>query len=248
MRDFHTHWYQPQSITAVAVGNLPVDQLIQIVEESFADAIGNRQPTAGNHSPLALTPELPFQKITRRELTDPSLQQARLIMTWRVPGLNELQQTYALDVLASVLGHGRTSRLVQDLREQQGLVSSISASNMTYQHQGSFYISAHLPKENVEAVESAIAQHIRALQEDLIKASELSRVRTRVANHFIFGNETPGDRSGLYGYYQSLIGDLKPALNYPALIQSLDVEQLRSAAHQYLSPEAYGVVVVRPGK
>ncbi len=35
MRDFHAHWYRPQSITAVAVGNLPVEELIRIVSEGF---------------------------------------------------------------------------------------------------------------------------------------------------------------------------------------------------------------------
>ncbi|MBD2020876.1 insulinase family protein, partial [Leptolyngbya sp. FACHB-36] len=35
MRDFHTHWYQPRAMTAVAVGNLPVDELVRIVEDSF---------------------------------------------------------------------------------------------------------------------------------------------------------------------------------------------------------------------
>lgn len=252
MRDFHAQWYQPQSITAVAVGNLPVEQLIQVVEHSFAEAMGTRSQTANNSStlapyPLSFAPETPFEQVVRRELTDPTLQQARLVMTWRVPGLTDLNQTYALDVLASVLGHGRTSRLVQDLREQRGLVSSISASNMTYQHQGAFYISANLPEENIETVEAVISQHIRAIQEDLITEWEIARVRTRVANHFVFGNETPSDRSGLYGYYQTLVGNLESAFGYPATIQSLHAEDLREAARQYLDSEAYGAVVIRPG-
>lgn len=252
MRDFHAQWYQPQSITAVAVGNLPVEKLIQVVEHSFAEAMGTRSQTASDSPrlapyPLSFAPETPFEQVVRRELTDPTLQQARLVMTWRVPGLTDLNQTYALDVLASVLGHGRTARLVQDLREQRGLVSSISASNMTYQHQGAFYISANLPEENIETVEAAITQHIRTIQADLITEWEIARVRTRVANHFVFGNETPSDRSGLYGYYQTLVGNLESAFGYPATIQSLDAEDLREAARQYLSPEAYGAIVIRPG-
>jgi predicted Zn-dependent peptidase len=253
MRDFHTHWYQPQSMTAVVVGNLPVDELIQTVSDSFAqvqkgEESDDRIPDAFIPYSASFVPEAPFQEIVRHEFTDPTLQQARLVMTWRVPGLNHLDQTYALDVLASVLGQGRTARLFQDLREEQGLVSSISASNMTYRHQGSFYISAHLPVENLERVEAAIAQHIRRLQQEPISASEIARMRTRVANHFVFGNETPSDRSGLYGYYQSLVGDLAPALNYPAQVQSLDSQEMQTAAQRYLSGDAYGVVMIRPAE
>jgi zinc protease len=248
MRNFHSTWYQPQSITAVAVGNLPVEQLIETVAEGFAAALplntARREPQT-NCLPNP-SPELPFNTITRQEYTDDSLQQARLVMAWRVPGMADLPQTYALDIVASVLGQGRTARLVRDLRENRGLVSGISVSNMTYTHQGVFYISAQLPVENLEAVEGAIAQHIRTLQTELITEAEIARIRTLVANRYVFGNETPSDRAGLYGYYQAVLGDLAPALNYPARIQALDAVDLQTAVQKYLSPDAYGVVAIRP--
>jgi predicted Zn-dependent peptidase len=245
MRDFHATWYQPISMTAVAVGNLPVDQLIQTVEDSFNQL---KPQTSVIPSPESLipSPESPFTEITRREFVDRTLQQARLMMIWRVPGLTNLHETYELDVLSSILGHGRTARFVKDLREEKGLVSSISASNMTYQHQGIFCISAQLPIENVEKVEAAIVQHIQTLQADSVTESELSRVCTQVANHFIFGNETPSDRAGLYGYYQSQLGNLEPAFNYTNHIQSLTVSDIQTAAQKYLPTDAYGIVVVKP--
>ena len=246
MRDFHHQWYQPSSITAVAIGNLPVETLIGTVEDSFnhlESKVRGQEPAR-----IQYTSESPFTEIVRQEYVDTSLQQARLTMIWRVPGLDDLSKTYALDVLASVLGHGRTSRLVQDLREKRGLVSSVSASNMTYRHQGLFCVSAHLPVENLEAVEAAIVQHLQTLQAEFVTESEMSRVRTQVANHFIFGNETPSDRSGLYGYYQSQIGSLEPAFNYPTHIQSLTPAELQAAAQAYLPTAAYGIVTIKPGE
>lgn len=245
MRDFHASWYQPQSITAVAVGNLPEEELIAIIAEKFTQTI-NTQHSALKIQHSALKPEPAFTELVRGEFVDESLQQARIIMVWRVPGLKQLELTYGLDVLAGILGHGRTSRLVQDLREERGLVSSISVSNMSNLLQGTFYISAKCAVENVTAVEDAIAQHMSRLQTELISEKEIERVRRRVANRFIFGNETPSDRAGLYGYYQSLVGDLEPAFNYPAYIQAQNATNLMQAANQYLDPDAYGVVVMKP--
>ncbi|MBU7581746.1 MAG: insulinase family protein [Nostoc sp. TH1S01] len=245
MRDFHADWYQPQSITAVAVGNLPVEQLIKTIAEGFTQ-IHKTQHSALSTQHLLINSESAFTEIVRREFVDKSLQQARIVMVWRVPGLVELNQTYALDVLAGILGHGRTSRLVRDLREERGLVSSIAVSNMSNLLQGTFYISAKCAVENIAAVEDAIAQHIRKLQTELVTDKEIARVRKRVANRFIFGNETPSDRSGLYGFYQSLVGDLEPAFNYPLHIQQQEANDLLIAANQYLCPEAYGVVVMKP--
>jgi len=157
-----------------------------------------------------------------------------------------LSPTYALDVVASVLAQGRTARLVRDLREDRQLVSGISVSNMTYTREGVFYISAQLPAENLETVEEAIAQHIRRLHTEPVTEAEIQRIRTLVANRYVFGNETPGDRAGLYGYYQAVVGDLEPALLYPTHIQSVDAADLQLAAQRYLSPDAYGVVSLKP--
>ncbi|QLE55763.1 pitrilysin family protein [Nostoc sp. TCL26-01] len=245
MRDFHATWYQPQSITAVAVGNLPEEELIETIAEGFTQVV-QRQLSTINNQQSNIIPEPAFTKIVRREFIDASLQQARLVMVWRVPGLNQLEDTYGLDVLAAILGQGRTSRLVQDLREERGLVTSISVSNMSSRLQGTFYISAKCAVENLQAVEEAIAQHIRKIQTELVSDKEIARVRKRVANRFIFGNETPSDRAGLYGFYQSLVGDLEPAFNYPAHIQAQEAPDLLLAANQYLCPEAYGVVVLKP--
>lgn len=249
MRDFHAEKYQPESIAVVAVGNLPVEQLIEIVAEGFDGSRGRSNlaaTTIEREQQSVLEPEVPFEQIVRREYVDKSLQQARLMMIWRVPGLIELSHTYALDVLAGILGHGRTSRLVRDLRENRRLVTNIGASNLTHHFQGAFQISAHLPVENIAEVETAIAEHIRTLQTEPVTAAEISRVRTQVANRFVFANETPSDRAGMYGYYQSMVGDLAPALNYPARIQALDEVDLQLAAKRYLSPEAYGAVILKP--
>ena len=117
---------------------------------------------------------------------------------------------------------------------------------MTQRLQGTFYISAQLPIENLQIVEAAIAQQIHQLQTEPVEEAEIARIRTQVANRFVFGNETPSDRANLYGYYQSIVGNLEPALNYPAAIQALNTDDLLACARQYLSPNAYGVVVMKP--
>jgi len=241
MRDFHTQWYQPNSLTAVAVGNLPVDELIEIV----AKGVDNHQNNSLLGVPHSLPPESAFSEIVRREYKDETLQQARLVMVWRVPGMKQLEKTYGLDVLASILGQGRMSRLVRDLREERKLVTSIGVSNITNQLQGIFYISAQLPEKNLAEVEQAILEHIGRFHTELVAEAEIARIRTKVANRFIFGNERPSDRANLYGYYYSQLGDLTPAMNYPDRILAVEAVDVQQAAQEYLPTDAYGVVTVR---
>ncbi len=246
MRYFHATNYQPTAMTAVVVGNLPVEELIDIVSDGFASQSGSI-PTAEFVGRKAQpTPEPAFARIVRKEHIDPSLQQARLIMVWRVPGLMHLAETYPLDILAAILSSGRTSRLVKELREERQLVNNISVSNMSNRIQGLFYLSAQLPSEHLAEVEQIITQHIFQLQTTLVTEAELARIRRQVANRYIFGTETPSDRADLYGYYRSVVGDLAPALNYPQQIQAVDANTIQLAARQYLSPSAYGIVTVKP--
>ncbi|HHP7230893.1 MAG TPA: M16 family metallopeptidase [Xenococcaceae cyanobacterium] len=246
MQEFHRNWYQPHSMTAAVVGNLPVDQLVEIVAESFAQHYDHQVTNNQAIDSPAYTPEKPFTEIVRQECTDDNLQQARMVMMWRVPGMIELPETYALDILAVILGQGRVARLFRDLREERGLVSQIGVSNMTQTQQGVFYISAKLPTENIAEVETIIREHIRTIQNELIAEKDITRIRTQVANRFIFANEKPSDRANLYGYYYSQLEDLAPALNYPQQIQSLAATDLQLAAQKYLNPDAYGIVVMKP--
>jgi zinc protease len=246
MRYFHATHYQPNAMTAVAVGNLPVDELINIVADGFLSQGGSTPSIDLMGKNTRLAPEPAFSQVVRREYTDPQLQQARLIMIWRVPGLVNLSETYPLDILAAILASGRTSRLVKELKEERQLVNSIGVSNMSNSVQGLFYLSAQLPQENLAQVEQIILEHISALQNTLVTDGEIARIRRQVANRYIFGSETPSDRADLYGYYRSVVGDLAPALDYPTRIQAVAAETLQSAARKYLSVEGYGVVTVKP--
>ena len=250
MRAFHHTWYQPKNMTAVAVGNLPVEALIRVVEEGFEQAWERSDRTSFTPHLISQAPstqpESPFSTIRRTECIDDTLQQARLVIGWRVPGMQDLAKTYPLDVVASVLSRGRLSRLKADLREQRHLVNSISVSNMSFGAQGVFYISAKLPTAHVPAVEAAILEHIKRLHDEPVTAAELQRVQTQVANRYVFGSETPSDRAGLYGYYQAMTGDIRHALDYPDWIRQVTTENIQSDVKQYLPLNAYGVVVLKP--
>jgi zinc protease len=79
-----------------------------------------------------------------------------------------------------------------------------------------------------------------------VSQAELQRVQTQVANRFVFANETPSDRAGLYGYYHTLTGDIADGVNYPIYIQQLTVEDLLQTAQSYLSADAYGMLALHP--
>jgi len=242
MRDFHRSWYVPQNMTVAVVGNLPVAEMIEVVTNAFDQKFEQNSPNPRK----SWQPEPAFDSIVRQEIIDPSLQQARLVMNWRVPGLTSIDQTYPLNILSSILSGGRTSRLVKDLREEKALVDRISASNSTNMWQGSFQIFVQLPEANIPVVEALIREHLIRLRTEPVTQVELEKIRTQVTNRFIFGSESPKERAGIYGYYERVVGDLEIALTYPNLIKSITAADLQAAAISYLNPDAYAVLTVKP--
>jgi predicted Zn-dependent peptidase len=241
MRAFHRQWYAPQNMTIAVVGNLPVAEMIAVIADCFAEDAIAVKPQA-----KTFVSEQPFTEIVRREVVDSSLKQARLSMTWRVAGINELEATYPLSILANILGSGRTSRMVQDLRENRRICDRISVSNSAMRWQGTFQVFAKLNAEDVEVVEQAIREHIRHLHDHLVTDEELAKIRIQVSNRFIFGNESPRERAGIYGYYDRIVGSLAHALNYPDRIKSITKEDIQAAVRKYLNPDAYGILIVKP--
>jgi zinc protease len=245
MRFFHATNYQPRSMTAVAVGNLPVQELIDVVADgfmSYSNHDDSPQFAGANKLPQ---PESQFNVIMRDDSIDSAIQQTRLILLWRVPGMNDLAATYPLDIAAAVLGQGRISRLVRDLREERQLVTGIGVSNSSYAWQGMFTISVQLPTANLAEVEQRIIEQVGNLHHTEISEAEIDRVRRQVANRHIFANETPSARSGLYGYYQAVAGNYQAGIDYPQHIRSISAAAIQQSVRTYLSPTAYGVVTVR---
>jgi zinc protease len=241
MRQFHQTWYTPSNLTAVVVGNLPVEQMVATLEEQLCD-----RPFTPKPSRPKISPEGPFLDVQHHTVQESRLSEARLMIMWRVPGLAHSEETDSLDVLARIMAAGRTSRLVQDLREERGLVTHISASNMIHAAQGVFWVSVHLPLEHVTAVESAVLEHVQRLHETQVTTAELEQIKRQTINQFIFENETPSSRAGLYGYSQAVLEDLVEGLSYTDRIQSIEKAALQTVAQRFLPLTGYRTLMLYP--
>ncbi|MEA5515017.1 pitrilysin family protein [Nodularia sp. UHCC 0506] len=240
MRCFHRAHYQPENMTVVVVGGIAQESAWELVNNSFADFAA---PLDCPQSEKIIEPVI--TGIHRQEICLPRLEQARLMMAWVVPGVEQLHTAYGLDLLAVLLSEGRTSRLVRDLREELQLVQGIY-SNFSLQRESSlFTITAWLEPENLNEVENLILSHLNDLQTTGITEQELARTRRLVSNEYAFSTETPNQLTGLYGYYNT-IAQAELAVAYPQQIQSFNTQELQQLAQKFLSPLNYAVTILKP--
>ncbi len=254
MRAYHRQWYQPQQMTVVIVGGCDPEHILDLVHRHLggsASSSGEPSLSSGEWDLLKTTPQQPG--IQRVSTLQPRLEQARLLMAWPTVAAQEWEVVCGLEILASVLGDGRTSRLVRLLREQRGWVRGIGSSSMAQQDAGFFYVSAYLDPDYLKVVESAVLVEIQKLQTELIEPETLARIQRILFNEFIFSTESPGQLAGVLGYHDTL-SHWSPRIppgqelvqHYLERVRSITPEEIRELAQRYLPRENFICLTLIP--
>jgi predicted Zn-dependent peptidase len=241
MRRFHQSRYQPENMTVVVVGGIEQEEALRLVERSFEPF-----PQSIDCLPKDAVAEPPIAGIRRQELHLPRLEQARLLMAWMGPGIEQLRDAYGLDLLSVLLADGRSSRLVRELREELRLVHHISSGFSLQKESSLFTISAILEPQYLERVEALIRDRLRQLQHEPVSPAELKRCQRLLCNDYTFSTEAASQIAGLYGYYNTIASSAEIAVTYPFEIQRLQPADLTRLMRQYISPDRYAVTVLKP--
>jgi predicted Zn-dependent peptidase len=242
MRCFHRCHYQPGNMAVVVVGGVEQQRAIDLVSKAFASF-----PRAELCPQMITAPQAPHFGIRRAQRYLPQLEQTRLSMAWTGPGVEQLRVGYGLDLLSVLLAEGRTSRLIQTLREELQLVHHIDSSFSLQRESSLFTISALLEPQHLNTVEAMICDRLYELQTQPISTQELKRVQRLLCNDYSFSTETPAQIAGLYGYYFT-IAQPEISVTYPDQIQSFQPRALQQLAQQYLDPQNYAVTVLQPAE
>jgi predicted Zn-dependent peptidase len=165
-------------------------------------------------------------------------------MAWRGPIVPE-GEVYATDLLVSVLGGGRSSRLQQTLRERLGLVSSISASFYPQREAGTIMVTARTTAAKRREVEEAVLAEIEEIRTALVEERELARALTSVEAGYAFGHETAEGVAYGYGSAET-VWTLEFELTYLDEVRRVTREQVREAARRWLSPTRFTLAALGP--
>ncbi len=240
MRCFHQAHYQPDNMTVVVTGGIPLEPTLELVRHGFRAF--PQPPACPQTAPM---PAPLWQGIRRQTLRLPRLEQARLMMAWTGPGVDSLEEACAMDLLSSLLAEGRSSRLVRELREERQWVMDISSGFSLQRDASLFTLQAWLEPERVGDVESLIRDRLAQLGQAPIPPAELARAQRLLCHDFAFSTETPGQLAGLYGYY-STVAQTEDSYAYPARVQAHTGATLATLARRWLSPDDYAVTILLP--
>jgi zinc protease len=235
---FYRRHYVPEMFTLVVVGAVNPDEVLRVARSTLGAL---PRSGAGRLPP----PPPPPPRAARVDAVRPG-GQAHLGLAWQAPRLDHAD-TPALDLLMSILGRTKASRLVASLRERQGIVSAIGSSLSAMEGAGLVIISAQLEPEQIPRAEAEILGEIRRVRDGVVTATELKRAITAAEVDHEFDIETAEGRARAYGRAET-VWRLEEELRYVDRIRSVTAAHVQAAARRYLDPERYVRVALVPPK
>jgi zinc protease len=238
--DYYASRYQPQNMVLAVAGEIDPIEILRFTAERTKGFLRKvERPVVLPDEPLQSSPRWSEKTLSVARLT-------KVIMGFPSVRLNE-KDLYALDVLAFILGEGKTSRLHRRIKELDNRVLTVSASNWTPSFvRGQFIISLTLPAENWPGVMTSIAEEIDRLKKERVTAKELGKAKKSAIAAHLFEKEKESAVAASLGSCFLDTGDPYFDDKYVEEMRRVTPEAVREAARHYLVMDRLNVAVVRP--
>ncbi|MFB3886452.1 MAG: M16 family metallopeptidase [Thermodesulfobacteriota bacterium] len=243
LKTYYRTYYNPINAFIVVVGDFKKEELLPRIEKAFGSYPKGAAPDQEKSKD-------PPQIGERRIFVKKEAQLPYLVMGYHVPNLRE-QDSYVLEVIATLLSGGKSSRLYQSLvREKQLVLSADADHSLLSRDPGLFYLSADLlPGKEVAEVEKALDQEVERLQKEPIGQLELEKAKNQLEAAFVYGQDSIFRQAMLLAQHEIAL-DWRGIDSYLPSIRKVSPDDIRRVAKQYLIPDSrtVGILVPLPPK
>lgn len=235
--DYYKKHYSPENMITIVVGDVEPDETAKKVQHAFTISPRKLEKHCYKKEPPITTQRIKEEKF--------DCNSAYMMIGFR--GTNAVHKDeFALDVLATILGDGRSSRFYQNIKEQKQLTNSIGASNGSFKDDGIFYISANFEPQNKENLKKAIFDEIKNVQQYGVTEAEVEKAKNIIERDTHYSRESISNIAMEMGYTVTITGDDKNYNGYLDSIKKVTAEDVNRVARKYLGENKSAVSIVMP--
>ena len=230
--------YTPENMFLVVTGDVDPAQIFAEAEQHFGAVPRQAQP------PLFIPHEPP--QLGRREAQEElETELTRCSIVWHIPPITH-HDTAPLDVLATVLGGGRSTPLHLELREKKNLVHHISSYSYMAGEMGLFGIDFLCdPGKRAEA-ERAVLGIIDRYRTQNASAAEVAKARKSILADHLNNLSTARGRASDIGGSWLLARNADLGSEYLEHVGSVEPADLQHVAQRYLTESKSTVTSLNP--
>jgi zinc protease len=235
--EYYRTRYVPNNLTFIVVGDVDREAVYQQFADFFqAYPAKSLQPVFIPHEP----PQLGRREMHQGFITELT----RLSLAWHIPEITH-PDVPALDLLSTILGDGRSSRLYRQLREESRLAYGVSAFSYTPGDPGLLGIDATVEPDKREAARELIQQIVDAIKAGVTE-EELAKAKKISLSHHLGSLTTMRGQASDLGSNWFLTRNLDFTRDYLAAAQKITPDNIRRVAAKYLVDDNLTVVSLNP--
>src|SRR6267378_8435489 len=230
--------YVPNNLTFIVVGDVDAEKVRQQLADLF------KAYPEKSLQPVFIPAEPP--QLGRREAHQEfATELTHLSLAWHIPAVTN-PDVPALDLLSTILGEGRSSRLYRRVREEAGLAFRISAFSYTPGDPGLFGIDATVDPKKREATEQMALHIVDDLKQSGVTADELAKSKKIMLSHHLGALTTMRGQASDIGSNWLLTRNLNFSRHYLDAVQKVTLDDIKRVAASYLTENNLTVISLNP--
>jgi zinc protease len=241
LQDFHDRYYVPNNACLIVAGQFDVEQAKQWVEKYYGWI-----PKASDIQRVS-KPEAPQTETRSKIVSRPNLPFARVSMAYKSPAYRS-DDHLALELLSTILGSGRSSRLYQALVANDPIAAQVSMGNYQLEDPSVIFLGMGVlqGKDPAQAIDRA-RQVIAKVIAEGVTEEELAKAKTQTRVDLVQARTTAESIASVLGEEEVFGGDAGRVNTYFDRLEKLTIADLQAVAAKYLVDSGLTVVEYRPG-
>ena len=224
---FYDRYYRPGNATLIVVGAVQEAQVRALVEQHFGSIPRGADPPRN-------AIEEPPQTAPRTSTLRMEVQLPVVVGGYRIPRASD-PDVPALEVLATILSAGESSRLHQRLVRRDRLAIAAGGVTEALEDPGLFIVyAAYLPDRDGAKVEAALAEEVARVRDKPVTTVELEKAKNQLAAGFVFGLQTVDGIAQALGRAQYVEGDWRRFVAGASRYLAVTVADVQRVARKYL--------------
>ncbi len=231
--------YTPENMVFVVSGGVEEKKTLALVKK-YAGKIQKRQ--AQTFLPYQEKQTKPALKVQFK-----STDQAHLYLGFRTYPINHPDK-YILDVLATILGGGMSSRMFINVRERKGLAYYIQSSSEQYLDSGTLYTRAGVDLNRIDDAIKVILEEYQKFIATPVGKKELKKAKDYTKGKLILELEDSRAVANFVGNQELLERKILDEEQILAEIEKVTIEDLDRVSKDIMKPEKMNLAVIGPFK
>ncbi|MFO0706825.1 MAG: pitrilysin family protein [Nitrospira sp.] len=237
VQTFYAKEYLPNEVILTVVGDVTVEQATTLVQTHFGSWKRGTPPARTVKKPAGVGKK--SSQFIEKDLT-----QSTIIL-----GHGGISRTnpdfYAVTVMNHILGAGGfSSRLMDSIRDKQGLAYGIMSHYDARSQPGSFWINLQTRTEATNQAITGVLAELKGIRESPVTDQELAEAKSFLMGSFPLRLDSTAKLAQVLAQVEFYGLGFEYFSQYPKWIDRVTKEDVQRVARQYLDPQHYALVVV----